>query len=171
MAERPTLPKPQDWDHVMMRMAFVIASMSKDPTTRVGAVLVSPDRTRISVGYNGFPRQVPDVVDWWHNRDSDGAEFSKYDLVRHAEMNAITQAKTDLAGWTLYVTHHPCMECAKNIVAEGIARVFYARDIRSITMPIDHRKISRLFEISGVGFEQLAIDASDHAIDPMQGIQ
>ncbi|HNR69460.1 MAG TPA: dCMP deaminase family protein [bacterium] len=158
MTDRPTLPKPQDWDTVMMRMAFVIASMSKDPTTQVGAVLVSPDRTRISVGYNGFPRRIPDVAAWWHNRQESAGEFSKYDLVRHAEMNAITQAKTDLEGWSLYVTHHPCGECAKNIVAEGIARVFYARDVDSITMPIDHEKICRLFEIGGVQFQQLVVD-------------
>jgi len=104
--KKKLLPKPRDWDQVMMRMAQVIATMSKDPSTKVGGVLVSPDRTRISVGYNGFPRQIPDVAAWWNNRAAD-KEVSKYEVVRHAEMNAITQAKTDLAGWTLYVTHHP----------------------------------------------------------------
>lgn len=150
-----TFPKPQNWDVVMMRMAFVIASMSKDPSTKVGAVLVSPDRTRISVGYNGFPRQIPDKVQWWENREAADTEFTKYDLVRHAEMNAITQAKTDLTQWTLYVTHHPCLECAKNIVAEGIARVIYCIEVQQINMNINQLKIERMFEIAGVALERI----------------
>lgn len=156
--KKKLLPKPRDWDQVMMRMAQVIATMSKDPSTKVGAVLISPDRTRISVGYNGFPRQIPDVEAWWNNRLND-KEFSKYELVRHAEMNAITQAKTDLAGWTLYVTHHPCMDCAKHIVAEGIARVVYHLNIDQMHMAINHLKVRRVFKIAGISFEQLVFNA------------
>jgi dCMP deaminase len=151
------LPKPQDWDQVMMRMALVISTMSKDPSTKVGAILVSPDRTRISVGYNGFPRQIPDLEKWWNNREGDEKEFSKYELVRHAEMNAITQAKTDLANWTLYVTHHPCMDCAKNIVAEGITRVVFYLNPDQVVMNINHRKIKKLFKIARITFEQLEL--------------
>ncbi len=152
-----TLPKPQDWDHVIMRMAMIMATMSKDPSTKVGAILVSPDRTRISVGYNGFPRQIPDLEKWWLNRDPDDKEFSKYELVRHAEMNAITQAKTDLAAWTLYVTHHPCIDCAKHIIAEGITRVVYSLEPDQIAMTINRKKIKRLFIIAQVRFEQLQL--------------
>lgn len=155
--KKKLLPKPRDWDQVMMRMAQVIATMSKDPSTKVGAVLVSPDRTRISVGYNGFPRQIPDVEAWWNNR-ADDKEFSKYELVRHAEMNAITQAKTDLAGWTLYVTHHPCMDCSKHIVAEGITRVVYHLNIDQLHMSINHAKVRKVFKIAGISFEQLELD-------------
>jgi len=151
------VPKPQDWDQVMMRMACVISTMSKDPATKVGAVLVSPDRTRISVGYNGFPRQIPDREKWWNNRDENQQEFCKYELVRHAEMNAITQAKTDLANWTLYVTHHPCMDCAKNIVAEGITRVFYHLQPDSLAMTINHHKVKKLFKLAGVAFIQIKL--------------
>ncbi len=152
-----TLPKPQDWDHVIMRMAMIMATMSKDPSTKVGAILVSPDRTRISVGYNGFPRQIPDLEKWWLNRDPDDKEFSKYELVRHAEMNAITQAKTDLAAWTLYVTHHPCIDCAKHIIAEGITRVVYSLEPDQIAMTINRKKIKRLFKMAQVRFEQLQL--------------
>jgi dCMP deaminase len=153
-----TLPKPQDWDNVIMRMAMIMATMSKDPSTKVGAILVSPDRTRISVGYNGFPRQIPDLEKWWLNRNSDDSEFSKYELVRHAEMNAITQAKTDLACWTLYVTHHPCIDCAKHIIAEGITRVVYSLDPDQIVMPINRKKIKRMFKIANVHFERLELE-------------
>ncbi|MBD3377826.1 cytidine deaminase [candidate division KSB1 bacterium] len=155
--QKEILPKPENWDVVMLRMAMVIARMSKDPATKVGAVLVSPDRTRISVGYNGFPKQIPDRVEWWNNRDSESQTFSKYELVRHAEMNAITQAKTDLSGWTLYVTHHPCIDCAKNIVAEGIKRVVYSVEAGVVSMMINHDKIAYLFKIAKVEFEQIVI--------------
>ena len=148
-------PKPKNWDEVMMRMAYVISSMSKDPSTQVGAVLVSPDRTRISVGYNGFPKQIPDIEEWWMNRSSQDSTFTKYELVRHAEMNAMTQAKTDLCDWTLYVTHHPCIECAKNIIAEGIKRVVYSESIDSLTMAIDNNKVEQMFTIAGVKFTRM----------------
>jgi dCMP deaminase len=151
------LPKPKDWDQVMMQMALVIATMSKDPATKVGAVLVSPDRTRISVGYNGFPRQIPDLEKWWNNRAADNHEFTKYELVRHAEMNAMTQAKTDLANWTIYITHHPCIDCAKHLVAEGITRVLYYHDLDHLTMEIDRNKIRKLFKIAGVAFHHLQV--------------
>jgi len=138
-----------------MQMAFVISSMSKDPSTKVGAVLVSPDRTRLSVGYNGFPTRIPDYKHWWQNRDSETDDFCKYDLVRHAEMNAITQAKTDLKSWSIYITHHPCLECAKHIVSEGIARVIYTTSSDKITMKIKKNKIRELFKIANVQFDQL----------------
>jgi dCMP deaminase len=159
---KDTLPKPHNWDKVMMKMAFVISSMSKDPATKVGAVLVSPDRTRISVGYNGFPRQIPDKIHWWNNRDEKSKEFTKYELVRHAEMNAITQAKTDLKGWTMYISHHPCIECAKNIVAEGIKRVVYVQHSDKLNMQVDHQKILKLFQIAEVMFEQLEFDSDKY---------
>ncbi len=159
--DKEILPKPENWDVVMLRMAAVIATMSKDPATKVGAVLVSPDRTRISVGYNGFPKQIPDRVEWWNNRNPESPTFSKYELVRHAEMNAITQAKTDLNGWTLYVTHHPCIDCAKNIVAEGIKRVVYSGKADGTTMAINHEKIVNLFEIARIMFENIIISSKD----------
>jgi dCMP deaminase len=149
------ISKPKNWDHVIMQMAFVISSMSKDPSTKVGAVLVSPDRTRLSVGYNGFPSRIPDYTHWWQNRDPNTDDFCKYDLVRHAEMNAITQAKTDLKGWTIYITHHPCLECAKHIVSEGISRVVYTTSSDQITMEIKIEKIQELFKIAQVQFNQL----------------
>lgn len=154
------LPKPRNWDEVMMEMALVISQMSKDPSTKVGAVLVSPDRTRISVGYNGFPVQVPDVEEWWNNRDPEKGDFCKYDLVRHAEINAITQAKTNLKGWTIFVTHHPCLNCANSIVAEGISRVVYHQGTDKIHMSIDDSKVSRLFDVAGVKCEQILTEIS-----------
>jgi len=143
------IPKPYDWNRCMMDIAFDISKMSKDPSTQVGAVLVSPDRTQISLGYNGFPPKIPDYRKWWDNRIS-AEGMTKYDVVRHAERNCITQAKTSLVVWTMYVTHFPCIICAIDIIAEGITRVFYATSLEAVTMPIDSEKVKKLFWEAGI---------------------
>ncbi len=158
--EKELVKKPYDWDRMCMEMAFVVSRMSKDPSTQVGAVLVSPDRTRISAGYNGFPCLVPDYREWWENRDP-RVGMCKYDVVRHAEKNAITQAKTALDGWTMYVTHHPCISCTVDIVAERIGRVFYVIGQGRVNMELDEGKVLRLFSEARVeiirmeGFEDV----------------
>ena len=64
-------------------MASVISKLSKDPSTKVGAVIVRPDNSIASVGYNGFPKGFPDEESYWNNRDL------KYKIVTHAEENAL----------------------------------------------------------------------------------
>src|SRR4029079_7987520 len=93
------------------------ARKSKDPSTKVGCVIIRPDRTQASAGFNGFPRGVEDTPERYADREI------KYGLVVHAEANAIVTAREPLHGYTLYCTHSPCCECAKLIVQAGIARV------------------------------------------------
>lgn len=100
-----------------MRLAATAASMSRDPSTQVGAVIVRPDKTIASTGFNGFPRGVDDSPARYEDRDL------KYRLVVHAELNAIVSARTPLDGCVLYATLQPCCECAKAIVQAGIAAV------------------------------------------------
>lgn len=106
-----------EWHGRFMELAHGVAAWSKDPNRKVGAVVVSADRRKIHVGYNGFPRGVADLRDRLKDQDL------KRLLMVHAELNAILNAATDLAGWTLYCTSAPCLECAKAIVQAGIARV------------------------------------------------
>lgn len=106
------------WDWRFVDLAAHIASWSKDPSTRVGSVIVRPDRTIASVGYNGFPRGVQDAPERYADRPT------KYLMVVHAEMNAILAASESLRGHTLYV--HPlcpCSTCAAAIIQAGIVRV------------------------------------------------
>jgi dCMP deaminase len=106
------------WDNRFLELADRIGAWSKDPSTRVGAVIVRPDRTLVSVGYNGFPRGVVDTDERYKNREV------KYQLVVHAEINAIITAKEPLDGYTLYVSPlHPCPQCAAAIIQTGIKRV------------------------------------------------
>lgn len=146
--EGAEIPAPLPWNHTWMRMAKVISQRSKDPSSKIGCVIVSPDQTQIVVGYNGFiAKAVPDLEEWWHNRDRDGEEFSKYDLVLHDAVNAILHAKTDLHGWTMYTTMHPCLECVKTILAAGIRKVYYAGGDTKMDLKTDKGK--RLFDLCG----------------------
>lgn len=106
------------WDNRFLDLAEYIGTWSKDPSTKVGAVIVRPDKTIASVGYNGFPRGVTDV---YASRDD------KLMRTVHAEMNAILSAREPLHGYTLYVSPlFPCSNCAAAIIQSGI-KVVVAR--------------------------------------------
>lgn len=105
------------WDIRFLEMAKVIGDWSKDPSSKVGAVIVDSRKRIISLGFNGFARGVRDDAERYQDRDV------KYELVIHAEINAILFAGGDVRGYTLYSTHHPCSRCAAVICQSGIARV------------------------------------------------
>jgi len=106
------------WDQRFMAMARnEIATWSKDPNEGVGCLIVSPDRRQFTAGYNGFPALIADTQDRLGDRDT------KNRLMVHAELNAVLNAKRDLAGWSLYVTKPPCADCCLVIVQAEIARV------------------------------------------------
>ena len=107
----------EKWDSRMMELAQHVSGWSKDPSTKVGAVIARQDRTIESMGYNGFPRGVMDTIDRYANREE------KYKLVVHAEANAILGARGSVEGMTLYCTLFPCCECAKLIIQSGIKEV------------------------------------------------
>lgn len=103
-------------------MAELVSTWSKDPSTKVGAVVVGSKRQILATGYNGFPRGIDDTDERLTNRDL------KYNYVVHAEMNAIYNASytgTLLDGSSIYVHGLPvCNECCKGIIQVGINRVF-----------------------------------------------
>jgi dCMP deaminase len=107
------------WHDRFLDMAHIVASWSKDPSTKVGCVIVDAKRRVLSVGYNGFPRGVAD------NPASLNDRPTKLMCTVHAEMNAILNTATpiQLEGATLYATLFPCCECAKAIIQSGVAEV------------------------------------------------
>lgn len=108
------------WDKTFLNLCDEIAQRSKDPSTKVGACIVAPDKTIVSMGYNGFPRGCNDDPEIYQDRDV------KYLRTIHAEVNAIITARRDLTGCTLYVSPlHPCANCAAIIIQSGIKRVVY----------------------------------------------
>lgn len=118
------------WERHFLGMALYHSRMSKDPATRVGSVIVGPDRELLSAGFNGFPRGVVDSPDRLNNRDI------KLKLVVHAEMNALLAAARTgmrLKGCTLFLAATddtglvwggpPCTRCTVEIIQVGIEQI------------------------------------------------
>lgn len=103
-------------------IAHAVSQMSKDPSTKVGALIIAPGMEIRATGWNGFPRGVEDTQERLNDRPT------KYLYVAHAEANAITNAarsgvSTD--GCSLLVTAlHPCNDCAKLVIQAGIKKVY-----------------------------------------------
>ncbi len=111
------------WDDYFMDIAFTVAQRSTCDRAHVGAVLVR-DRRILTTGYNGAPVGSPHCDDVGHLM-VDGH------CVRtlHAEQNAIIQAAlhgVSTEGATAYVTHQPCITCAKMLINSGVRQVVYA---------------------------------------------
>jgi dCMP deaminase len=118
---------PISWAEYFMGIAVLSSQRSKDPSTQVGACIVTSENKIVSMGYNGFPTGCLDSQLPW-GRDSENPLETKYLYVVHAEKNAILNATGNLKGCTLYVTLFPCHECAKDIIQSGIKRIVYLRD-------------------------------------------
>ena len=139
-----------NWDEYFMGVAMLAARRSKDPSTQVGACIVSQDNIIISTGYNGMPKGCSDDEFPWGR---EGAE-TKYPYVVHAELNAILNANgRDLRGSRLYVALFPCNECAKAIIQSGVKEVLYLSDKYADSPSTLASK--RMLTAAGVTFRQL----------------
>ena len=118
------------WDRHFLQLCIEHARMSKDPSTRVGAVIVGPDREIRSAGFNGFSRGIQDTTERLNDREM------KLKLVVHGEMNAVLAAARvgiPLKGCTLYLAAtdvsgniwggSPCVRCAVEVIQAGITEV------------------------------------------------
>lgn len=118
------------WDEAFMSIASVISGRSKDPSTQVGATIVSEDNRILSIGYNGTPNGFDDKDFPW-GKDSNNPLENKYPYVIHAERNAILNFRgslREMRNAKAYVTFFPCNECAKEIAQVGIKEVIYLND-------------------------------------------
>lgn len=109
--------KDVTWMMRLMAMCELIATWSKDPSTKVGAVIVDKHKRILSTGYNGFPKGVEDTPDRYEDREI------KYRMIRHAEANAVSFAKESLEGATIASMFYPCAQCAGAIIQAGIKQV------------------------------------------------
>jgi len=117
-----------NWDQRFVGLAHTVAQWSKDPSVKVGAVIVNPkNRAVVSLGFNGFPRNVAD------NLTANGSRYErpvKYIYTEHAERNAIYNAARlghSTEGCTLYLNWAPdnvCADCARAIIQAGISVVY-----------------------------------------------
>jgi dCMP deaminase len=138
-------PDRPSWDEYFMAMALLMAARSACGRLHVGCVIVSGGEHRnrlVAAGYNGFLPGTPH-----HSRVRDGHEQATV----HAEQNAVADAArrgVSLAGATAYVSHFPCLNCAKMMAAAGIRRVAYHFDYNNDEL------VGELLSEAGVGVEQ-----------------
>lgn len=109
------------WKKRFLKLSKEISEWSKDPSTKVGAVIITEDRNIVSTGYNGFPRGIEDSSERLNDRET------KYKLILHAEMNCIMNALYNgrsVKDCILFVHGlPPCSECTKSIIQSGIKKI------------------------------------------------
>ena len=125
------------WHERFLALAEVVSTWSKDPSTKVGAV-IAHGNSIISLGYNGLPSGITDdgrlqERAWKHAR------------VIHAEINAILHAHVNLTRATLYCTHKPCLSCASIIIQSGITSVYWLVETDNFECSISHFEEARVY--------------------------
>lgn len=139
------------FDEWALGLALAVSKRSRDPSTKVGAVIIRPDKTIASMGYNGFPRNMEDKEEWWETKEE------KYARVIHAEMNALLNCKESVTRMTLYITHPPCENCAKHVAASGISRVVF-RVNEDINKRWNTKKSEEIFANCQVMFQEVLLE-------------
>ncbi|MFA5234033.1 MAG: dCMP deaminase family protein [Sulfurimonas sp.] len=139
MTEIPTPDKRETF----MRAVYLHASSSKDPRTKIGAVLVKDDNI-ISTGFNGFPRKVKDYEDRYNDKEI------KYSFIVHGEQNAVLTAARlgiNTYGSTLYSNGIPCCSCMKAIIQAGCCKVVVHKQWPNLTYSPKWVEATRISEI------------------------
>ena len=146
------MPKRKEyinWDEYFMGIALLSGERSKDPSSQVGACIVSQDNKILSMGYNGFPIGCSDEEMPWEREGK--ALDTKYPYVCHAELNAILNyTGTSIKNSKLYVTLFPCNECAKAVIQSGIKEIIYLSDKYKDTDSVKASK--KLFDVCKVKY-------------------
>jgi dCMP deaminase len=139
------------WDIRFMRIAREISMWSKDPSSKIGAVIVNDERRILATGYNGFPRGIEDTPERLNDKEQ------KYPRIIHAEMNALMGALysgVSVKGATIYVYGLPvCSDCTKSIIQAGIKKVIIG-DASLVKSPVWREQwenmSSKMLEEAGV---------------------
>lgn len=121
------------WDHYFFEITKLVATRSTCIRRDVGAVIVK-DKRILATGYNGAPSGLPHCLDVGCLREEmkiPSGERQEICRGIHAEQNALIQAAKfgiSVDGASIYVTHHPCVVCAKLLINAGIREIFYLED-------------------------------------------
>ena len=138
------------WDRRFIGLASNIAEWSKDPSTQCGAVIVDDKQRIVSTGFNGFSRGISDDEYRLNNRPL------KYQIILHAEVNALMFANQSVEGCTIYVwPFSPCPRCAAQLIQSGIKRVVsvFPKGDKLKRWGSDIGLSRRMFEEAGVSLE------------------
>ena|ERR1017187_6944669 len=136
------------WDEFFFRHVYLAALKSRDPRTKIGAVLVK-DGIIISEGMNGFPRKVLDLPERYADQET------KYKFICHAENNAILNAcrhGISTMGSICYTNSIPCCECAKSLIQSGVLEIVVHKQ-----WPEMHEKWQESIKISKIMFKESGV--------------
>lgn len=122
-----------DWDEYFLQIAETVALKSKDPSSKMGCVIVDQNKRVVSLGYNGLIQGANESKMTLTERPM------KYYFAIHSEMNALLFAYRDLTGCTLYNRVATCENCLKYCLQAGIKRFVY-RDLRVHSYSTDPKK-------------------------------
>jgi len=117
-----------------MQTAHTFAELSHARRLKVGCIIVKDDRI-ISIGYNGMPSVWDNNCEDEHLHEDGSTTYKTKPEVLHAESNAIAKlARSNESGEgaSVFVTHSPCLECAKLIYQAGISQVYYQEKYRDV---------------------------------------
>jgi len=112
--------KQREWDEYFMKIAETVALKSKDPSSKMGCVIVDPNKRVVSVGFNGMVQGADESKMTLSERPM------KYYFAIHSEMNAVIYARQDLKGCTIYNRVATCENCLKYCLQAGIKRFVYS---------------------------------------------
>ena len=154
------------WDEYFMGIAIFTSLRSKDPNSKVGAVIVNRDNHIVGTGYNGFFAGVDEGLFSWE-RQGEWLQ-TKYPYVVHAEANAILNSTTsDLSGCRIYTTLFPCNECAKKIAQKKIEEVIYLSD--KYRGEEFHQAAELIFKAAGIKTRKFAMPTLHSVIEKFEG--
>ncbi|CAF0774112.1 unnamed protein product [Adineta steineri] len=145
--------QPPNWDELFMLKVYLTAQKSKDPRTKIGAVLVR-DRRDLTSGFNGIPEGVKDLPSRFERP-------IKYSYFEHAERNAIfTAARHGIRteGATLYVQEMPCVDCARAIIQSGIKKIYVHEQFYKLSSSIRRAQWHGHDEITMQMFDEAKVE-------------
>ena len=143
-----------NYSQYFMGVALLSSKRSKDPSTQVGAVVVTPDNRIIGTGWNGMPNVADNDKIFPWGKDSPNPVENKYMYVVHAEPNAISHASECVRGCTMYLTWFPCAECAKSIAQSGISKIVYLHEHTTDRYRDSMEAARRIFDVCGVAYQK-----------------
>ncbi len=123
----------KDWDNYFLDIAETVAKKSKDPSSKMGCVIVDQKKRVVSLGYNGMVQGADESKMTLSERPM------KYYFAIHSEMNAVIYAHQDLTGCTIYNRVATCENCLKYCLQAGIRRFVY-RELRVHSHSTDPKK-------------------------------
>lgn len=153
------------WDNRFLSFALMYSTISKDPSTKIGCLIVDSLNRPVGWGTNGFSRHSSDSENFFNNREE------KYKRVLHAEENALYNAMQSVVGCTAYLTHPPCLNCCHRLSQNGITRVVAIHPNEDFSKRWNMAETKDELGDLGIQFEVISEPNSDTIIEALDQFQ